>query len=165
MVRATEFGLDLENVALLLGAQTAGSLSSNVLWGWWGDQRGKGSLLQAVAFGRAVPPVLMLAAATAAHWPTPVLMGGFLVVFFLLGALANGLTIAVIGFLMEISPDDKRPSYSGYFNALTAPAYLLPLLAGVVASWMGLAVVFLIAALAAIAQAICVSRIRDPAQP
>ena len=36
-------------VALLLGAQTAGALLSNPLWGWWGDVRGKRSLLQAAA--------------------------------------------------------------------------------------------------------------------
>ncbi len=33
------------DIALLLGAQTAGALLSNPLWGWWGDRRGKRSLL------------------------------------------------------------------------------------------------------------------------
>ncbi len=28
---------------------------------------------------------------------------------------------------MEVSPDDRRPAYSGYFNAFVAPAALLPL--------------------------------------
>ena len=72
--------------------------------------------------------------------------------FFVLGALANGLTIAVIGFLMEISPDDRRPAYSGYFNAITAPAFILPLLAGVLASMFGLLTVFAISMVAALLQ-------------
>jgi MFS family permease len=72
--------------------------------------------------------------------------------FFLLGALANGLTIAVIGFLMEISPEDRRPAYSGYFNAITAPAFLLPLVAGGLVAAFGLKLVFALSMIAAAAQ-------------
>lgn len=86
------------------------------------------------------------------------LMGGetmfyiFIGIFFISAALANGLTIAVIGFLMEISPDDQRPAYSGYFNAITAPAFLLPLLAGIIATFFGLTIVFAISMIAAVGQ-------------
>jgi MFS family permease len=83
----------------------------------------------------------------------------FVGIFFILGALANGLTIAVIGFLMEISPDNLRPAYSGYFNAITAPAFLLPLLAGVVATVFGLTLVFVISMIAAILQTFFLIRI------
>ncbi len=38
----------------------------------------------------------------------PTSIAGFVVVFVLLGALVNGTTIAVLGYLMEISPDDRR---------------------------------------------------------
>ncbi|WP_428545152.1 MFS transporter [Profundibacter sp.] len=138
VVQASKSGVSLEYVALLLGAQTTGALLSNPLWGWWGDHLGKVSLLRAIALGRVVPPLLALSL------PEGALFWFFMVVFFLMGALANGLTIAVIGFLMEISPDDKRPAYSGYFNAITAPAFLLPLLAGIIASVVGLPVVFAI---------------------
>jgi MFS family permease len=158
VVQATDSGLDIGRVALLLGAQTAGSLVSNPLWGWWGDRRGKGRLIEAVALGRIAPPILVLV--LAAEGSAPLLLAGFLALFFVLGALANGLTIAVIGFLMEISPDDRRPAYSGYFNALTAPAYLLPLLGGAIASSIGLSGVFAAAAVGAVGQTICLFGIR-----
>ena len=58
----------------------------------------------------------------------------FVVVFFILGAVGNGRTIAYLGYLMEISPDDRRPAYSGYFNALVAPAALLPIAAAGIAA-------------------------------
>tara|TARA_R110002012_G_scaffold106142_4_gene247308 strand:- start:2655 stop:2942 length:288 start_codon:yes stop_codon:yes gene_type:complete len=54
-----------------------------------------------------------------------------LVVFFALGAIRNGLTIVVTGLLMEISSEDRWPASSGYFNAMTAPAFTLPLLGSV----------------------------------
>ena len=47
--------------------------------------------------------------------------------FFLLGAASNGAVIAQLGYLMEISPENARPAYSGYFNMLVAPATLSPL--------------------------------------
>jgi MFS family permease len=79
--------------------------------------------------------------------------------FFVHGALANGLTIAVIGLLMEISPDDRRPAYSRYFNAVTYPASMLPLLAGVIAAISGLQIIFVISLIAAIVQSIILLRI------
>jgi len=36
VVAVSKAGVSLENIALLLGAQTAGALLSNPLWGWWG---------------------------------------------------------------------------------------------------------------------------------
>ena len=88
-----------------------------------------------------------------------------MLLFFVFGALANGLTIAVIGFLMEISPDDRRPAYSGYFNAMTAPAFLLPLLAGVLAATLGLLWVFAISLVAAAIQALILKRIDEGRVP
>jgi hypothetical protein len=160
VVEANLVGFSLGRVALLLGAQTFGALLSNFLWGWWGDNLGKVSLLRAIAFGRIFPPlIIVFLVLTGLPAPTSTLPV-FVAIFVGLGALANGLTIAVIGFLMEISPDDLRPSYSGYFNALTAPAFLLPLFAGILAVWSGLTLIFAISAVAALAQFTILMRIR-----
>ncbi len=161
VVAAEEVGLLLEHVPLLLGAQTVGALLSNFLWGWWGDFKGKHSLLLAVAVSRIVPPAIMLALGFA-----PMLELSFFVLlatFFLLGAIANGLTIAVIGLLMEISPEEARPQYSSYFNALTAPAFLMPLIAGGIVYAAGTDAVFALSFVAALVQAYFVSRL--PYQP
>ena len=142
IVQADSSGINLENVALLLAAQTTGALVSNPLWGWWGDKFGKVSLLKGIAIGRVVPPAIVLTLALFGASFSQNMFSLYIGIFFVLGALANGLTIAVIGFLMEISPDHLRPSYSGYFNAITAPAFLLPLFAGIIATLFGLNIVF-----------------------
>jgi|TARA_R110002049_G_scaffold232915_2_gene405551 MFS family permease len=159
IVQADANGIDLANVALLLGAQTAGALVSNALWGWWGDHFGKASLLKGIAVGRILPPTFILLLLFTRIFDDNQMFFVFVGIFFILGALANGLTIAVIGFLMEISPDNLRPAYSGYFNAITAPAFLLPLLAGVVATVFGLTLVFVISMIAAILQTFFLIRI------
>ena len=102
-------------VGVLLGAQTIGALLSNTLWGWWGDHRGKLSLLRLVSALNALGPIAILRwiafGTTDSPWPLP----WFTSVFFILGAVGNGRAIAYIGYLMEISPQDRRPAYSGYF--------------------------------------------------
>ena len=159
VVQADANGIDLKEVALLLGAQTVGALTSNALWGWWGDKHGKASLMKGIAIGRILPPATIVLLALSQPFNIADMFYLFVGIFFIQGALSNGLTIAVIGFLMEISPDHLRPAYSGYFNAITAPAFLLPLLAGVIAALFGLVVVFIISTVAAIFQTFFLMRI------
>jgi len=146
------------SVALLLGAQTAGALLSNPLWGWLGDARDKRSLLEFAAAISMLPPLLVVAwiatdrAAAVLPW--------FTAVSVLLGAVGNGGTIAQLGYLMEISPDDRRPAYSGYFNALAAPAALLPLAGAVIAEAASYAAVFAASGTAAALQFLAVCRLR-----
>ncbi len=165
VVQASVSGFELERVALLLGAQTVGALVSNALWGWWGDTLGKISLLKAISAGRVFPPMAVLILGFSHVLDGGQLLGFYVAIFFVTGALANGLTIAVIGFLMEVSPDDQRPAYSGYFNAMTAPAFLLPLLAGIIATFFGLLVVFGLSMIAAVSQFAILVRVSKCSSP
>jgi MFS family permease len=148
-------------VAFLLGAQTAGALLSNPLWGWWGDVRGKRALLEGVAVIGALAPLLTLLWLIAG--PVAAALPWFTLIFVLLGAVGNGGTIAQLGYLMEISPDERRPAYSGYFNALAAPAALLPLAGAALAEVASYVAVFAISAAAALLQFFTVRRLRNEA--
>ena len=160
ILQATTVSGGASEVAILLGAQTAGALLSNALWGWWGDHFGKRNLLEGVALLRAGPPLLSLVwTAVVVSWAVPAL-AGFAVVFLFVGALANGTTIAMLGYLMEISPDDRRPAYSGYFNALVAPAALLPLAGAAIVEATSLPGVFVVSLCAAVLQFLTVRRLR-----
>ena len=168
VLQAMAAGGTVADVAFLLAAQTAGALLSNVLWGWWGDRHGKRSLLEGIALLRTLPPLLTLFLVFGAgEWGLPSYgvwalppWAGFAAVFMLLGALINGGTIAMLGYLMEISPDDRRPAYSGYFNAIVAPAALLPIAAAAIAEAVSLSGVFVVSLAAAIAQYLTVRRLR-----
>jgi len=146
-------------VALLLGAQTTGALLSNPLWGWLGDARGKRSLLEVVAAISMLAPLMALAWLTTGG--SVAALPWFAGVFVLLGAVGNGGTIAQLGYLMEISPDDRRPAYSGYFNALAAPAALLPLAGAAIAETASYAAVFAASGMAAALQFLAVRRLRE----
>lgn len=61
---------------------------------------------------------------------------------------------------MEISPDDDRPAYSGYFNAMVAPAALLPLAGAALIEVAGSSVLFAVSAIAALLQWVLVRHLR-----
>lgn len=154
VVAADKSGVTPADVGLLLGAQTLGALASNPLWGRLGDSAGKLAMLQIVAAVRMLPPLLVL-----------VLLGlkagllGYMALFVVIGAMMNGVTIGYLGYLMEISPDDRRPAYSAYFNALASPAALLPLIGAGLVSLVSVQAVFIAAILAALLQLVLLLRI------
>ena len=151
IVAANSSGLDITDLGILLGAQTAGSLASNPFWGRLGDAYGKLALLRAVGWLRMIPP-LFAVAILGLDLPPSFLLAAFSVLFFFTGALINGMAIGFLGYLLEISPNDRRPAYSGYFNALAAPAALLPLAGAVIADLVSLTAVFVTAIAAAVLQ-------------
>lgn len=149
---AASVGLGIKDVAILLGAQTAGSLASNAVWGQIGDKFGKLSLLQSVGVLRLVPPIGILAILLVPDFSRSELLWSCAILFFSIGALINGMTIGYLGYLMEISPDDKRPAYSAYFNTLASPAALLPLIGAMIADLWSLEFVFAVTIIASILQ-------------
>jgi MFS family permease len=160
VLQATEPRASISDIALLLGAQTAGALVSNPFWGLWGDVRGKRSLLEIAAAVSALAPFLTLGWIVTGGFGPAALLPWFAGVFVLLGASGNGGTIGYLGYLMEISPEDRRPAYSGYFNALIAPAALLPIAGAALADATSYAWIFAASGIAAMLQLMAVSRLR-----
>ena len=159
VVAAAGIGVRPADIAILLGAQTAGALASNALWGRIGDRFGKLRLLLAVGVLRLVPPLGALAIMTYFGATGELTLSAFAALFFVIGALINGMTIGYLGYLMEISPNDRRPAYSAYFNALASPAALLPLAGAAVADAVSLEALFVLAMLAAALQLVLYARL------
>ena len=153
VVTSTSRGLRVRAVGVLLGGQTRGALAANALWGRIGDRYGKLALLRSVGVLRLGPPlgILVIFTVSADLAPT-VTLAAFVVLFVFIGALVNGMTIGYLGYLMEISPNELRPAYSAYFNALASPAALLPLLGAALADVFSLVAIFIVALLAAVLQ-------------
>ncbi len=146
VVQARRGGLAEAEVGTLIAAQMAGQLAANPLWGLWGDRRGKLSLLKGLAVAGMVSPLLALGLPQVSD-PRLTLVG-YATVFFFQGAVLGGQIIGDLSYLMEISPDERRPEYTGYLNALVAPTRLLPLLAAGLADAVGFAPLFAMAAVA-----------------
>jgi len=136
-------------VGTLLAAQAIGGIALNPMWGWWGDHRGKLSLLKALGVTSAVSPLLAIVLPALSLSPEGTL-AGYALVFFFVGASISGEIIGDLGYLMEISPDDRRLEYSGYMNALVAPSRLLPFVAGALLAILSFQILFAVAVAAAL---------------
>lgn len=149
-------------VGTFLAAQMIGSVLLNPLWGWWGDRRGKLSLVNALTGISAVSPLLAIVLSLVAV-PESMPVAGYALIFFFLGATMTGEIVGDLGYLMEISPDDRRPEYSGYMNALVAPSRLLPFVGGVIVALWSFQLLFVIAAVAVVARLAALARL-EPAR-
>jgi len=154
-------GLPELEVGTLLAAQAIGGIALNPLWGWWGDRRGKLSLLKALAVTSAISPLLAIVLPVLDLSPDGTL-AAYALVFFFVGASVSGEIIGDLGYLMEISPDDRRPEYSGYMNALVAPSRLLPFVVGALLEILSFQAVFAVAAAAALLGRLAVLRSLEP---
>ena len=132
------------DVALFFALQTLGALLSNPLWGWWGDRLGKGHLLIPMALLGVVAPLMTLVWLGAQWEQRSMALVWFGIVFAVLGSVNTGDTIAHLGYLWEISPNEKRPAYSGYFGMFIAPAALLPFAAAFIGEIFSFSAVFTI---------------------
>jgi hypothetical protein len=148
---ATPAGIAL--CVFLAIAATAGALLSNPFWAWWGDACGKGRCHRAHVPATARDPCV----ARPRGGGPGLVLPWFAAVFFLLGATGNGETIPA-----RLSDGDlRRLDYSGYFNALTAPAALAPVLGAAVLTVTGAVVLFAASAATALLELCAVRRLRQ----
>lgn len=161
VVAAWNHGFAEANVGLLLGAQTLGILLSNMIWGYVGDHFGKQRLLEWVGVLRLLPPLSVIGIIMWMPHNTFASLCAFLGLYFLIGVVTNGTGIGFLGYLMEISPNDRRPAYSAYFNTMAAPAGLLPLAGAALIDIFSLQVLFAATCGAAIVQLIYVYKLRS----
>jgi MFS family permease len=96
----------------------------------------------------AIFPPLML---FAAPWIVPTgmyMLVGWLVIASLIGGIsADGVGIASMTFLLEVSPPEQRPLYMGLANTLLGIGAVIPVAGGILVSTAGYAATFIIAAL------------------
>ncbi|MFQ6091166.1 MAG: MFS transporter [bacterium] len=103
-------------VAIFLSIYMFGVVTSNLLWGWLSNRVGNRIVLQLTSGAVMIAPIFVLSSALF-HIPL-VLYGA---VFYFLGAIYSGLRVGYPNYLLDISPDQERPTYVGMLNTLIAP--------------------------------------------
>jgi MFS family permease len=116
----------IEMVGLYVFFKGAGKLCTGPLWGWMSDRFGAASGLKGVAICIAAIPVLALLASRGMLW----LMPG---VFFLLGAVTDGLWMTNSNTLLETVEASERPLAVGVMSLWQSPGSLYGLFGGILA--------------------------------
>ncbi|MEA3502418.1 MAG: MFS transporter [Actinomycetota bacterium] len=136
-----DVGVDQAAVGLYLAAQMTGAALSNLLWGWLGDRFGNRTVIIGTSVAGLGAPLTALAALVAGPFP-------LYVTFFLVGATLSGLRLGYANIILEMAPDHLRATCVALLGTLLAPLALLPLVIGIVVTWIPLAFVLAVDAVA-----------------
>lgn len=105
-------------------------------WGRLADRYGSRNIMAAGGIGAASVPLLWLLAPTPQLGPCVIFIGNF---------AWGGYNLAAFNLLLEITPDEGRPTFVGVYNTLQGIATsLAPLLGGILADRIGIWYVLLI---------------------
>jgi hypothetical protein len=121
-----------------LAALMAGTVTSNLLWGYLSSRRGNRLLVRSGALVTLLPPVLYFLSARA-EW------GGiylFYALFFLVGFGWSGAEFGNINYVIDLSPAQLRPVYVGFNNTLGGLATLAAVGGGFVLKYAGYDLLF-----------------------
>lgn len=134
IIYATEsLGLPKGVAGVFVAAWALAAALSNLVWGRVSDRRGNRSLMLLTGALITLAPLLMLAGPAAVRLlglgeaALTVALG---LVFLLVGSANDGSAMAGMTYLLEVAPEDERPTYIGLANTILGVGALVPVLGG-----------------------------------
>lgn len=138
----TDLGMDESVVGLFVAVMQFSSIFSNVIWAWVGKVKGNQALLSIgtwfLAFSILVPLTV--------KWLPPIHVGDdgwagsagafdlrvayYALTFVFTGFAMSGMFTGRMTYVLDIAPEDRRPTYTSFMNAAMLPQGLLPVLGG-----------------------------------
>lgn len=127
-------GVPTAAVGGFLSAQIVGGFLYSILGGYLLERYGGRLTTRLEAFIAVIAPTLATVAGAFIPGHTPWFTGAYVLLFASLGALNNSFMLGHMNYLLEISPESKRPIYVGLSNTLTSVIIAFPLLGGALAN-------------------------------
>jgi len=159
-------GFSQASVGLFVSIWLGAGVLSNLVWGPLLDRRGHRIVFVWTAAISVVPPiVILLLAVLRPHAQASSAIGVFTAValtFLMNGFVRAGRFIANHTYLLEAAPLERRPLYIGFMNSMTFPFMLSPILGGAIVGLFGYSTLFVIGAVAAIADWVVSARLGEP---
>ena len=160
-----ELGVDDRIIGVFLAARTIAFLVANPMWARMSNRRGnRRVILIALIFGILMPiialtvkPVMALTDVPPAQWAY-----FYVPVFALWGLFESGAGIGGVNLLLDFAPPGDRAIYIGFTNSVLGMALLSTSLGGLLADWVGLSGVFVVALWFYVGSLIAFGRMREP---
>ena len=158
------------SVGVLMFITTCFALPSNFLWSYLGDNYGN-RLLLIISTGMYISvPVIAFISYYVKPIPlhAPFLNGYdlraivFIVAFIISGSAISGRGIGDLNYLLELAPEERRPSYYSFMSFLLAPTVFVPLMAGLVAELLSFQVSFALSFLFCVTSFLFMTRLGEP---
>ena len=123
-------GVSASAIGWFLSAQVAGGLLCSLVLGYLLERYGSRLTTNVEAALVLVPPLLAIVAGLFLPGESPWFVLVYLLVFVFLGAMNNSFMLGHMNYILEMSPEDKRPLYVGLSNTLAGLLVIVPLLGG-----------------------------------
>ena len=165
-----QIGMPESSVGILIIISACFALPANFLWSHIGDNYGNRLLLLICTGIYLLVPVI----AFASYYVNPIplripflngydLRGMVFVLAFVVSGLAlRGRGVGDLNYLLELAPEDKRPSYLAFMSVLLAPTVFVPLVAGVVAERLSFQASFALSFVFCVAAFLHMLRLGEP---
>ena len=141
-------------VGLFVVVTQLSTVLSNVIWAYVGHRKGNRALLvygTYVLAGSIIVPLLagFIPGRIFALWGTEIdLRIAFFSLAFAFSGVANsGIWTGRMTYILDIAPEDRRPTYTSFMNVFMLPQALLPIAAGALVALVSYLWMFLIALL------------------
>ena len=156
--------LGVATSGLFLSAATLTNILSNLFWGRFGQRRGNRSLLLWSAPFLALAPMwaMGVGALSRGGIRADSVAAIYLFTFVLNRFASAGLVLGRTTYLLEIAPDERRPTYLGFMSVFTAPFDFLPLLAGMLVTYLSYEGLFGLSALFGLGTVLMARRLSEP---
>lgn len=130
------FQVGAEYVGKYLLWQIAGTILSNVYWGFISQRKNSDHVVrQCVAIGGLIPILALLL--------QPLGPDYFGIVFLFIGFVISGRRVGFEPYLLDLAPEDQRTIYLGINGTLNFSVVLLPILGGIFIQFLGYQVTFI----------------------
>lgn len=138
----TDLGMDESVVGFFVAVMQFSSIFSNVLWAWVGQKKGNQALLSIgtwfLAFSlfipltiRLIPPLeVTLFAWAGSEGAFDLRVAYYALTFVFTGFAMSGMFTGRMTYVLDIAPEDRRPTYTSFMNAAMLPQGVLPILGG-----------------------------------
>jgi MFS family permease len=138
----TDLNMDVSVVGLFVAVMQFSSIFSNVIWAWVGQKKGNQALLSIgtyfLAFSILIPltvqwiPQIEVSAFAWAgsEGAFDLRVGYYALTFVFTGFAMSGMFTGRMTYVLDIAPEDRRPTYTSFMNAAMLPQGVLPVLGG-----------------------------------
>ena len=142
----SRLGLPESMGGVFIWASVAGSTSASVMWAYLNDHKGPLTVLRGTAAAALLPPIAAIAIPLLLprFAPSADLDYAFCAVFFLNGVAMSGGWMGITNYVFEIAPGDIRPLFLGLAATLSAPVILMPVIGGLLLSFIAYQTLFAI---------------------
>ncbi len=155
----SDLGFGVVYVGLFVSVSQASSILSNAVWAWVSQRWGNRELLIAGTYMLGLSiliPVTIPLIASVPMQPLALLDVDFSIdtrvlyfclTFLLNGFATSGMFTGRMALVLDLSPPDRRPTYTSFMNTMGVPQGLMPILGGLLAGWMSYHYMFLVSLL------------------